>query len=162
MKSLLIFLFLIINAQEETRPECDILIQQAIEAMHQNKHAKSLEILTKVQKIAQEKGWHKELFLTLNNIGANYYKLSDYGEALENYLLAYDIALSYLDTTQEMVVLNNIGILFYQENNLAEAEKYFLKAYTLAHKNTDSFKMGLYAVNLGLALNSAGRLGDAR
>jgi Flp pilus assembly protein TadD len=162
MKSLLIFLFLIINAQEETRPECDILIQQAIEAMHQNKHAKSLEILTKVQKIAQEKGWHKELFLTLNNIGANYYKLSDYGEALENYLLAYDIALSYLDTTQEMVVLNNIGILFYQENNLAEAEKYFLKAYTLAHKNTDSFKMGLYAVNLGLALNSAGRLEDAR
>ncbi|MDN3725132.1 tetratricopeptide repeat protein [Aequorivita sp. SDUM287046] len=162
MKSLFIFLFLILNTQEESRTECNLLIQEAIEAMHQSEHSKSLEILTKVQKISQEKGWYKELFLTINNIGANYYKLSDYGEALENYLLAYDIAISHLNSNEEMIVLNNIGILFYQENKLEEAQKYFSKAYKLADQKTDRFKTGLYAINLGLALNKIGMIEEAR
>lgn len=161
MKSLIIALFLLINVQQETKLECDAHIQMAIEAMHRQEHTKSLELLIKAQKIAQEKGWYKELFLSLNNIGANYYKLSDYGEALENYLAAYDIALSHLDSQQEMVVLNNIGILFYQENNLSEAEKYFLKAYDIATEHSDNFKKGLYAVNLGLVYNNGGRLSEA-
>lgn len=161
MKSIFIALFLLINVQQETKQECDAYIQTAIEAMHKQEHTKSLELLIKVQKIAQEKGWHKELFLSLNNIGANYYKLSDYGEALENYLAAYDIALAHLDSQQEMVVLNNIGILFYQESNLLEAEKYFLKAYDIATEHSDDFKKGLYAVNLGLVYNNAGRLAEA-
>lgn len=161
MKSLFIALFLLLNVQQESKQECDAYIQTAIEAMHKKEHTKSLELLIKAQKLAQEKGWNKELFLALNNIGANYYKLSDYGEALENYLLAYDVALTHLDSQQEMVVLNNIGILFYQEKNYTEAEHYFLKAYTLATDNSDTFKQGLYAINLGLALNSAGRLREA-
>ncbi len=161
MKSFFIVVFLLINTQHETRQQCDAYIQSAIKAMHRKEHSKSLELLVKAQKLAQEKGWHSELFLSYNNIGANYYKLSDYGEALENYLAAYDIALKHLDSQQEIVVLNNIGILFYQENKLQEAEKYFLKAYTIASENTDNFKIGLYAVNLGLVLNNAGRLKEA-
>lgn len=161
MRSIFIALFLLISVQQETKQECVEYIQTAIEAMHKQEHTKSLELLIKVQKIAKEKGWHKELFLSLNNIGANYYKLSDYGEALENYLAAYDIALAHLDSKQEMVVLNNIGILFYQESNLAEAEKYFLKAYDIANEHSDDFKKGLYAVNLGLVYNNAGRLKEA-
>ncbi|WP_310992107.1 tetratricopeptide repeat protein [Aequorivita marina] len=161
MKSIFIALFLLLNAQQETRQECNVNIQTAIEAMHKQEHTKSLELLIKAQTIAQENRWYKELFLSLNNIGANYYKLSDYGEALENYLAAYDVALVHLDSKQEMVVLNNIGVLFYQKSNLKEAENYFFKAYEIAVAHSDSFKRGLYAINLGLVYNNAERLEEA-
>ncbi|QNK78655.1 hypothetical protein H7F37_06140 [Winogradskyella sp. PAMC22761] len=50
--------------------------------------------------------WYKQQFLALNNIGANYYSMLDYGEALDYYLEAYTIALKHLDENEEMTVLN--------------------------------------------------------
>lgn len=137
------------------------MIQIGIAAMHNKEHASSLELLVQAQNLAKEKDWHKELFLATNNIGANYYKMSDYGEALKHYLEAYDIAIKHLDPNQEMVVLNNIGILFSQENKLKESEEHYYKAYRIAQEYNDSFKIGMYAVNLGFVLNKSGRLKEA-
>mgnify|MGYP001222636636 CR=1 FL=1 len=161
MKYFLVLLLLVVPAQEKTIEQCNEMIQTAIAAMHNKEHAHSLELLTEAQTLAREKGWKRELFLAINNIGANYYKMSDYGEALKNYLEAYDIAIQHLDANQEMVVLNNIGILFYQEDKLDESEAHFYKAYRIAEDFNDTFKMGLYAVNLGLVLNKSGRLDEA-
>lgn len=162
MKYFLVALLLLVPVQEKSIEQCNEMIQTAIEAMHNKEYAHSLELLIEAKALAHDKGWNKELFLAINNIGANYYKMSDYGEALKHYLDAYDVAITHLDANQEMVVLNNIGILFYQEDKLDESEAHFYEAYKIAEEFKDTFKVGLYAVNLGLVLNKSGRLEEAR
>ncbi|TYA55726.1 tetratricopeptide repeat protein [Formosa maritima] len=138
--------------------QLDSLLIEGIKARNNKNFVKSLEFLTKVRTIAEENKWYKQQFLAINNIGANYYAMLDYGEALDNYLEAYNIALKYLDDNEEMIVLNNIAILFSKEGELNKAKEYFLKAYKLAHKKEDTIKIGLYAINLGIVANNQDKL----
>ncbi|WP_289045241.1 tetratricopeptide repeat protein [uncultured Olleya sp.] len=136
----------------------DTLIVKGIKARDNKDYTLSLEILTKVRTVAEDNKWHKQQFLALNNIGANYYSMLDYGEALDNYLEAYTLALKFLDESEEMIVLNNIAILYSKEGDLIKAEEYFYKAYTLALNHEDDIKIGLYALNLGIVANELDKL----
>lgn len=161
MKLIFIVLLLIINPLEKPKEHCQEMIQTAIKALHKKEHLKSLELLINAQNIANTHQWHKEEFLAFNNIGNNYYQLSAYGEALENYLAAYDVAVIYLTPQMEMVVLNNVGILYFEEKKFKEAENYFLKAYTIAREYNETVKLGIYAINLGLVNNKLNNLDKA-
>lgn len=141
---------------------CDSLIRQGVEAMQQKEHHISLELLAKAQKEAEDTKNYPCLFLSYNNIGANYYGLLDYGEALDNYLKAYNIALKFLDSSKEMVVLNNIAILYSKDSKDEKAEEYFLKAYRIAQKDDDSRSIARYATNLGLVSNKLKKLAEAQ
>jgi len=121
--------------------------------MQRNEHVRSLELLTQARVMAEKKNWHQQEFLAINNIGANYYMMLEYGEALNHYLEAYTISLKYLEPQQEMIVLNNIAILYSKEKKYDQANDYFKKAYDIAKKNKDHLKMGLYAMNLGNVAN---------
>lgn len=147
-----IFIFSLINPYP-SKNDLNHTIKAAIEAQQRGDYTQSIELLITVKEEAEKNKWYKELFLTYNNLGANYYLLTDYGEALENYLTAYDIALSHLDRDKEMVILNNVGILFYEENKLQEAEAYFLKAYEAANQLNITLKKAIYATNLALLYN---------
>lgn len=150
----LIFLFFLFGiAFSQTKEECDELLVKGIREMNEKNHEKSLETLTQVKSIAEKNNWQKQNFLAVNNIGANYYWMLDYGEALENYLEAYKIAVKDLDQNFEMIVLNNIAILYSKEKKFEKAEGYFLNAYKLAEEGKDSTKIGLYAVNLATVAN---------
>lgn len=131
-----------------TLKACEEKIEQAIEALNQKNHATSLKILSEIRNTAHENQWYRQEFLILNNIGANYYMMLDYGEALENYLEAYKIALTHLDNSSEMTVLNNIAILYSKENKNIKAEEYFNKAFEIAKIRKDSAKIALYAINI--------------
>ncbi len=133
--------------------QLDSLLMKGIKARSNKEYATSLELLTKVRTLAEENHLYKQQFLAINNIGANYYSMLDYGEALDNYLEAYTIALKHLDENEEMTVLNNIAILYSKEGDLVKAEEYFFKAYTLAKEHNEKIKLGLYAVNLGSVAN---------
>lgn len=130
--------------------------------MWKKDHVKSLELLTRARTIAEKNNWYKQLFLATNNIGANYFEMLDYGEALDYYLETYNIALRHLEPTFEMIVLNNIAILYSKENNHAKAREYFRKAYDIAKENKDSIKIGLYAMNLGSVYNEMGNATTAK
>lgn len=158
----LLLLFMCIPLQAHTPAECDSLIVKGIRAMWKKDHVKSLELLTRARSIAEKNHWHKQQFLATNNIGANYFEMLDYGEALDYYLESYNIALKHLEPTSEMVVLNNIAILYSKENNHEKAREYFKKAYDIAKENKDTIKIGLYAMNLGSAYNDAGDAATAR
>ncbi len=149
---LLIFLFSSFLVAQNTA-QLDSLLVQGIDARSNKEYTLSLELLTKVRTIAEEKQLYKQQFLALNNIGANYYSMLDYGEALDTYLEAYTIALKHLDENEEMIVLNNIAILYIKEDEPEKAEEYFSKAYKLAQEHKEPIKIGLYAVNLGMLAN---------
>lgn len=140
----------------------DSLLLQGVEARSNREYQTSLEVLTKVRTLAEENQLHKQQFLAVNNIGANYYSMLDYGEALDNYLEAYTIALKYLDGNEEMTVLNNIAILYSKESDFEKAEEYFHKAYDLALNSESNRRKGLYAINLGIVANQQNKLDKAR
>jgi len=161
MKLFLIIFLAVTTPIQKSRDQCQEMIKTAIEALHKKDHPNSLELLINAQNIANSHQWHEEQFLALNNIGANYYQLSEYGEALENYLAAYNVALTHLTPLREMVVLNNVGILYFEEKKYKEAENYFLKAYTIANEYNETIKIGIYAINLGLVYNKLNHLDKA-
>tara|TARA_R100000935_G_scaffold1439_1_gene4541 strand:- start:97320 stop:98954 length:1635 start_codon:yes stop_codon:yes gene_type:complete len=151
---LLLLLFSIHGiAQVDTPTQADDQIEEAIKQMFEKEHTRSLELLVETQTIAQKKEWHEQDFRATLNIGSNYYLLSDYGEALQYYLQAYEIAIAHLGSRQEMTVLNNIGILYFQEEERTQAKEYFYKAYQKAKQVKDEVKVGYYAVNLALVSN---------
>jgi len=150
---LFLFFSVFLVAEAQTREECDKMVVEGVAEMNRKNHSKSLEILTKAKSVAGENHWYKQEFLAINNIGANYYLMLDYGEALDNYLEAYKIALKELEPNYEMIVLNNIAILYSKEKEFNKAEEYFKKAYDIAEENDDSLKIGLYAVNLATVAN---------
>jgi tetratricopeptide (TPR) repeat protein len=121
--------------------------------MGKKEHVTSLKLLYKAKEQAQQNNWYPQLFSAMNNIGGNYYLMLDYGEALDNYLDAYGIAVKHLDESKEMIVLNNIGILYSKQGELKKAEQYFLKAYELAERLKIFRKKGYYAINLGSLYN---------
>lgn len=152
---ILLLLFSFFPAKAQNLEYCDSLVVKGIDALWKKEHVKSLELLTKARTIAERKQWHRQFFLATNNIGANYFEMLDYGEALDYYLEAYNTALKHLDPTSEMVVLNNIAILYSKEDNNEKAREYFKKAYDIAKENKDAIKIGLYAMNLGSAYNAS-------
>lgn len=160
--AVLLWLFFCAAALANNIAKCDTLIKQGIDAMWKKDHVKSLELLTQARNMAEVNRWYKQQFLAINNIGANYYTMLDYGEALNYYLESYTLAVKHLEPKYEMVVLNNIAILYSKENKHAKAEEYFLKAYNIAKENKDFVKVGLYAMNLGSVNNEMNRLQKAR
>ena len=141
-------------SQEDTRK----LILAGIDAMYEKDYETSLELLTKAKSQAEENNNAENLFLAINNIGANYYSMLDYGEALDNYLEAYTIAIKSLDPSREMIVLNNIALLYSKNNNFEKAVEYFSEAYNLALKNEKPINQAIYAINLGDVYNKQGDL----
>lgn len=130
--------------------------------MWDKQYVKSLELLTQARTMAESNRWYKQQFLANNNIGATYYQMLDYGEALNFYLESYNIAVKHLDAKFEMIVLNNIAILYSKEGNHEKAREHFMKAYTIAKEHKDGRKIGLYAMNLGSVANETKKLDEAR
>lgn len=150
---LMLCFFTLTNLYPQSITQCDSLIRNGVEAMQRSEHVKSLELLTQARAMAEKNHWYKQEFLAINNIGANYYSILEYGEALNYYLEAYTIALKELEPAQEMIVLNNIAILYSKEKKYDKANEYFTKAYDIAKENKDELKMGLYSMNLGNVAN---------
>ena len=158
----IIILFILpstISGQSEK--ECEVIIDSAIQKMFRKEHTKSLEMLIRVKSVSEQKKWAKSNFRATNNIGLNYYLMTDFGEALKFYLEAYDIATNMPDKKHVMTVVNNIAILYFQEKNNKKAYEYFLKAYQTAKENNRNDKAGAYAVNLGFVLNKLNKTNEA-
>lgn len=159
---LCISLFWLTTVSAANRNSCDSLIKSGVELMLKKNHVKSLELLSNARNMAEKNKWYKQLFLAQNNIGNNYYMLLDYGEALKQYLLSYQIAVKHLDAQHEMIVLNNIAILYSKEKKFEKANEHFYKAFLIAQKSNDSLKMGLYSMNLGSLANDENKPQKAR
>lgn len=140
---------------------CDSLIKIGVVQLEENDHIKSLDNLNKAFVMATENRWYDQAFLTLNNIGANYYSMLNYGEALHYYLEAYQLAISHLDSNREMIVLNNIAILYLSDHEYIKAAEYGERAFDIARKADNSKRMAIYGVNLGLIYNKIGDLEKA-
>lgn len=116
--------------------------------MMKKDHVKSLELLTEARIIAEKNHWYEQMFKAIHMTGGNYYMMLDYGEALNQYLKSYEIALKHLSANDETVVLNNISLLYIKEKKFDQAETYLKKALLIAKKKKDTSKIGYFCLNL--------------
>jgi tetratricopeptide (TPR) repeat protein len=157
-----ILLFTCLLTYANSQPYCDSIIKKGVISMLDKKYATALTLLTEAQHLSIEKHWPTQECLATNNIGLTYYFMLDYGEALRNYLIAYNIAMKQKDATLEMTVLNNIAILYSKEKSYDKATEYFLKGYKIAKEKNDRIRIGNYASNLGIVHNEMHQLEKAR
>lgn len=150
-----------VESQETSKSQTIKNIDKAIELMFAKEHTSSLALLIESETTAVRNGWVQQQFRALLNIGANYYLMSDYGEALNYYLRAYELAIEEADERNEMVVVNNIAILYFEDSNLEQALTYFTKAYSIAHRLNEKERIGFYAVNIALVSNRLHQLESA-
>lgn len=136
-------------------------IEKAIDLMFMKSYAESLELLFRTRESALRQKHYDEAFDAVLNIGNNYYSLSDYGEAFQNYSEAYEIAIAHLDPNHETVILNNIGILYMEEEETVKGRGSFYKAYKIAKSLDNQLQVGAYAVNLAMADNKMNQLDSA-
>lgn len=143
-------LLLLVFCQAEARDTrfCDSLIKSGIDKMMSQQYVPAMEDLTKARLMAQSGKWYKQEFLSTNNIGLTYFKMLDYGNAVAEFLTAYELAISNQAPVDEMTVLNNIAIVYIRDNNLSKAQDYFLKSYRIAVQQKIPSRIGLYASNL--------------
>lgn len=158
---LIILPTLTLYAQSDSKDDVQSLIDSAISKMYQKDHVQSLEMLVEAKSISHQKKLAQQEFMATNNIAANYFMMSDFGEALNFYLEAYDIAIKHDNKDNIMAVLNNISILYLHERKMDKAYEYFHKAYELALETQNQEKMAIYATNLALVLNKIGRLEES-
>lgn len=137
------------NAQANTKVHCDSLISLGTKALDKNQHTLSLELLFQARTLAKNNAWNDQEFRAINNIGTNYYRLYEYGEALNYYLEAYTIAIKKLTLHDEILVLNNIAILYFEEKKYDQAKDYFKRVYNSAKENNENSTAGVAAINLG-------------
>lgn len=156
-------LLLFFLGYSQTPKECDSLIKVAVtDILNNKKYAPGISLLENIQRTAREKNYTRQYILATNNLGMAYYLMLDYGNAINYYLEAYNVAIEGGDPKDEIMILNNIAILYAADNNLDKAKEYFQKSFDLAVQEKIEDKIGLYASNLAEINFNAGNISEAK
>jgi len=142
-----------ISAQDTNFKSCESLIREGVQERVNKNYARSLDILLNAKELATENKWDNLSFLAINNIGIIYSELLEYGDALEAFFEAYNIAFSKSDTRNEWSALINIAIMYSKDGKSENAEKYFKMVFESSKAKNDHYMMGVSAINLAVLHN---------
>ena len=154
----LLLYFNILNSQ--TLEECRNILKKGIDLIDTGNYSKATEYLTKVEIMAVQNNWYEEQFSVNNCLALVYFYASDYGEAMNYYMKAYEIAIKHFPE-EESTVLNNIVLIYLDEENYQKALDFQLKAYDIVKKGKDNIKHGVFAYNVAGVLNKLNRPKEA-
>ncbi len=118
------------NSPNISRENCQRLIEEGLKLESNNNYPKALEKLLQAELIAEENQWNDELANIKHYIGRLYYRMSDYGEALQYSQESYSLMLESKELQSKInLPLSNIALLYYREEKYSEAIHYLDKAY---------------------------------
>ncbi len=92
---------------------------------------------------------HEQLSLVLNKQGILLKNIQSYGEALEKYYEAYDIAKSYNLDARLASTCVNIGVVFKKQDQLQDAMEYYLEAEKIYQKEKNYLGLANVYNNVG-------------
>lgn len=147
---ILLFVALCMAPAARAQVFCDSLINRGVREMQKENFGTSIKLLLEAKTTAERGGFYKQQFLANNIIGANYFAMLDYAQALQYYLAGYKIASYHLEDSFKMAALNNIAILYGKEKKYDRALECFTKAYEYALSQKDQQKSALYIMNIGI------------
>ena len=126
---------------------CQRLIDSAELMTVDKEYAESFALLTKAETLAKNEGLDYLLADIHVKAGHNYYDMFDYGEALAQFMEAYQIAIQTSNIPAEIRILTKISFLYKDQKYYDRAEEFLQKSYDLAIKNQDPMLIGWVAVN---------------
>lgn len=126
---------------------CQRLIDSAELMTVDKEYAESFALLTKAEALAKNEGLDYLLADIHVKAGHNYYDMFDYGEALAQFMEAYQIAIQTSNIPAEIRILTKISFLYKDQKYYDRAEEFLQKSYDLAIKNQDPMLIGWVAVN---------------
>lgn len=155
--------FLLAQSESSTdEEECQKLIKQGIAAQNKEDFAQALEFYTKAEAIAEREKMHRQRLVIKNQMGVLFFNFNNYGESLEYYKQAYEIASDNKSLHSELPMnLANIGLLYHVEKDYVSAIEYYTRAYNIKEKKSDYVRT-LIALNLSDVYNDLGDITNAR
>ncbi|MEG4582188.1 CHAT domain-containing protein [Microcoleus sp. MON1_C5] len=122
------------NSQVE---ELQRLLLQAKQEERQGQRQQAIETWQQVLAIARQLKFRKIEAIALNEIGFNYYRISQPQEALKYYNQALAISREVSDRAGEATILNNIGTVYNSISKAQEALKYSNQALPIMREVKD-------------------------
>ncbi len=111
--------------------------------------------------LSQKLKWKKGEASAYNSIGSNYRILSDYPNALENFLKALDINEEIHNENGVANNYGNIGIVYKKQGDFENALLYYGKAHDLHKKLDDEKGMAINLGNSGIVFNTQKKFSKA-
>lgn len=157
----LLLLLVSFNAwgNDKAYDNCKLLINAGEQALESGLYSQSMERFKTAKILAEKNNWNTLNYAATIDIGAAFFLILDYNEALKSNIEAYKIALKHqLGKERETRALNNIAGVYFKNANYEKAKEFLLKAYRNASTEKDSVSIGRYASNLALIANKTNDL----
>jgi len=100
--------------------------------------------------------------LILNSLGANYYRIGDYENAIKFILLTIKVEETQDNPLSLTYAYNNLGTIMGTNENYDEAIKYYKKGYRILEKIKDTTIIANLAANIAIYKNKVGDSLDSR
>ncbi|WP_333147122.1 CHAT domain-containing tetratricopeptide repeat protein [Microcoleus sp. B13-B6] len=130
------------------------LIQQAKQQERQGQRQQAIQTLQHILAIVREFKYREIEAIALNEIGFNYYSISQPQEALKYFNQALPIRQEVADRAGESVTLNNIGAVYESISQPQEALKYYNQALPIKREVKDRTLESTTLNNIGLVYDS--------
>jgi tetratricopeptide (TPR) repeat protein len=153
----------IYSQQNEPHPESVILLEKGISYLDKGDNMTALEYFTKAEVLAEKEVSKKNLLTVRNRIGNTYAQMSNYGEALNYFLLALELTEKYPELNKHKGgFLNNIGYLYRMEGDDENALAYYKIAYSLVDRNSESNIKKNLGINIAIIYNEKDDVANSR
>ena len=109
----------------------------------------SIKYSKKAIEILEEQNKQKEISVILNDIGLNYYSISDYTKALDCFIKSLEIKEKINDKKGIGNTYNNIGNIYQKKNDFDMAIEYYLMSLNLRKEINDNYGIASSMDNIG-------------
>ena len=142
-----------------TKEYCQTLIDSAKKEQSQKNYSKAIEIFLKIKELSELNGWMDIKIYAINNIGVVFHNVSDYKQAMDYYMEAYQLVLN--EPNMEIYkarILNNIAVLYEYDEKYDMATDYYQKALLISQYIRDTTVMIGIFNNLGSIANKLNKM----
>lgn len=152
------------TSENKTSKECSELFDKGLKDLNNGNYSGALENFIKAEFIAERKGFLNDSFYAKFNIARIYSDVTNFGDALQYYTEALNIANKQSEAYYKeytFTIINNIALLYSYEKDYDMALEYCIPAYLSAMKKDSKYAV-LLAINISDVYNRLGNYKEAR
>lgn len=150
--------------ENKNSKECSELFDKGLKDLNNGNYSGALENFINAEFIAERKGFLNDSFYAKFNIARIYSDATNFGDALQYYTEALNIANKQSEAYYKeytFTIINNIALLYSYEKDYDMALEYCIPAYLSAMKKDSKYAV-LLAINISDVYNRLGNYKEAR
>ncbi len=141
--------------------DIDSIFDKGEKAFYEEQYLLALEHFIDANTRANATDLYQLQCLSAHRVGVCYFKLSELGEAMRYYEIAYELCVKHdLDISTKLRIQNGIAGVYFEEMNWTKAHELTLQCFNSAMELNDSSSIRQYATNLALLSNKIKKFDD--